>query len=981
MSDHEPRSFDDRFLDRVERMGERREEPRRASATPARAIPQKWLNREQSWQALVRQYDRNGPGFLGYVFDIKAQVASMVPLHVEQMDRQGHWSRTADASAQQALAAFIGVGSDQDSLIFNQFRSLESVGEYWLAAIDTPDGLRWMTLQTPQLDFKANGEVLVRTRPDESPNDVTTLRLRKEQIVRCHHPDPEWSGEAYSSVRRALPDIERYRSTVRNIGRTLDSRLLTNGLIWFAPDDPEHIQRPEPDTPIQSVEQVMADYTDIAWKALNDDSDFASFAPFPVSGAAKPEYVDVGRSLDPEVLAAETKALEAVGRALDFPQQLLVEGPGAGNHWSDLLLKDDFLTASIAPGLSEVCGYVTTIAVRPLLQVLRDRGANLEDPLRYRVWYDLTDVAKRPDTSDQMLGAWRDGIAGYRTTGQALGLSDEELLPLPDGVSEYEHWREAHSRTAGLAPSSPAPEADTPAAAPDPAESPNMTTTAAAGPDHHSGVMIALLPDRPTEFSAAHGLAPSDMHITLGYFGDSGALTPEQHDGLVAAVQETARTFRPLDVRVGGAALIGDDEPQATALLVESPDLQEMRDAIMAGAAAAGVPDGSNHPGFIGHMTIGYGLDVPTGVAGRVFRASTLRLSFGDEITDVPLGDRTAAAGLLPMIRLSPEELTEPRTAAPTSAVNIGPALSKIDRRLYDRLARASEIATAAAIANAGRAVMRALPQGPLRSSLRDVPLSDVWFSVPQEVRDEVGLTEADVLGPDPFGTLHEEVTAAFERADEETATELGKAGVAPGPNSHAADAAAFLLAGLGVFAASRLNNPNPPAPTVGEYDRFRTVPPSILRDTLRVSAGAAYSGAAPGTVTSKDSTALITHPSRSALVTDATGKPQTTEGTWMGGDGPATGPLTLSYLDGLGVIASPVIYEWVWGDAARPFDPHLNLNGTRFDDADRATVLANPDSFPDSDVYYPGDHDGCSCWEEIIIELTISGPAAEEAA
>lgn len=936
-----PRSFEQArgFLDRVGRavVAKEEREARRASATPARAIPQKWLNLEASWQRRVRTYDREGPGFLGFTFDLKAQVAAMVPLHMEQLDRQGKWVRSTDPAAQAALAAFVGVGADQVQLIYAQFRSLQSVGEYWLCAVDTPEGLRWIVAQTPQLEFRAQGEVILRTRQDESPNDPTVFRLSKSQVVRCHHPDPEWSGEAYSAVRRALPDIERYRSTVRNITRTLDSRLLTNGLIWFAPDDPDRPQRAEPDTAIQTVEQVMADYTEIAWKALNDDSDFASFAPFPVSGASAPEYIEVGRNLDPEVMEAETKALEAVGRSLDFPQQLLVEGPGAGNHWSDLLLKDDFLTTSIAPCLGEVCGYVTTVAVRPMLSALRARGMKLEEPERYRVSFDLTEVAKRPDTSDQMLKAWEEGVANMATVGQAIGLGEDELLQLPEGVSEYEHWLAAHTRSSS--PSS-APRA------PDPALAPAMSTTAAAGSDHHESVMIAVVPESPEGLAVEDGLAPSDLHVTLGFFGKLGDLTPDQVEGLVAAVEAVRQSYRPLDLRVGGTAMLGDDDPQATALLVEHEALGAMHEEIIRAAADAGVEDASSHPGFVPHMTVGYGVAAPEGVSGSTIRAATMRLALGDRVLDFPLGTDAMTAALRSGLR----RYGLPRTAAP-SEIDLGAPLFDIDRRLFDRLSGAAEVAFIAALRDAGRRVMRLLPKGELRESLRAVPLEEVWFRIPADVRASLGVSEIDIVGDDPFGALGEEARAALDEADRAIAATMAGAGIEGAPPEGDNDAAVgFLLAALAALAAARLNDPNPPEPQ-GEFDPFRRVPPGIIRDTERVAAGASHSNG--------------------SLVRDVDGRPQRSDGTWIGGDGPASGPRTVRWILGRpNVSASPVSYEWVHGSPKRPFPPHSRLNGKRYTAETRDEVLAHQ-GWPGSPLY-PGDHAGCTCLERTILKLRV---------
>ncbi len=56
------------------------------------------------------------------------------------------------------------------------------------------------------------------------------------------------------------------------------------------------------------------------------------------------------------------------------------------------------------------------------------------------------------------------------------------------------------------------------------------------------------------------------------------------------------------------------------------------------------------------------------------------------------------------------------------------------------------------------------------------------------------------------------------------------------------------------------------------------------------------------------------------------------------------------------------VQYTWVHGGAADPFPPHEELDDTEWFVADELEVLANNDDFPDSAVYHPGDHIGCTC-------------------
>lgn len=56
------------------------------------------------------------------------------------------------------------------------------------------------------------------------------------------------------------------------------------------------------------------------------------------------------------------------------------------------------------------------------------------------------------------------------------------------------------------------------------------------------------------------------------------------------------------------------------------------------------------------------------------------------------------------------------------------------------------------------------------------------------------------------------------------------------------------------------------------------------------------------------------------------------------------------------------VQYTWVHGAAGAPFPPHEELDGTEWFVEDERDVLDNPNSFPDSAVYHPGDHLGCTC-------------------
>lgn len=55
-------------------------------------------------------------------------------------------------------------------------------------------------------------------------------------------------------------------------------------------------------------------------------------------------------------------------------------------------------------------------------------------------------------------------------------------------------------------------------------------------------------------------------------------------------------------------------------------------------------------------------------------------------------------------------------------------------------------------------------------------------------------------------------------------------------------------------------------------------------------------------------------------------------------------------------------LYRWEHGTPAQPFAPHEELDGITWTAENELEVLNNPNDFPRSVSYFPGDHDGCTC-------------------
>lgn len=124
---------------------------------------------------------------------------------------------------------------------------------------------------------------------------------------------------------------------------------------------------------------------------------------------------------------------------------------------------------------------------------------------------------------------------------------------------------------------------------------------AAAG---STGVVVVAVPDEPDSFAVPGGLPAEELHVTIGYYGD----TSEVDEAVVAALTAFIGTTGDwsTSASVGGMARMGDDDPQAVTLLVESSDLQDVRNRLVDVA----VPN-MLHPHYTPHVTLGFGIEFP----------------------------------------------------------------------------------------------------------------------------------------------------------------------------------------------------------------------------------------------------------------------------------------------------------------------------------------------------------------------------------
>jgi 2'-5' RNA ligase len=143
---------------------------------------------------------------------------------------------------------------------------------------------------------------------------------------------------------------------------------------------------------------------------------------------------------------------------------------------------------------------------------------------------------------------------------------------------------------------------------------------AAAGPS--DGIAVVARVADADRLAVAGGLPPEGLHATLGFFGHTGEQSQQLRETLAHWVSNQSLMA---EASVGGVARMGDDDPQATVLLLESPELEALRRSL----EGVATPDGK-HPHFTPHMTLGYGIDPPDS-APRSVMLDGVELWWGDD--------------------------------------------------------------------------------------------------------------------------------------------------------------------------------------------------------------------------------------------------------------------------------------------------------------------------------------------------------------
>jgi 2'-5' RNA ligase len=440
------------------------------------------------------------------------------------------------------------------------------------------------------------------------------------------------------------------------------------------------------------------------------------------------------------------------------------------------------------------------------------------------------------------------------------------------------------------------------------------------------------------------------MHVTLFHFGGNAAdLDPGLRDTLGRIVgQVAAQTAAPaLEMSHVERFTPGDKGLEPATLVDDSPDVYALRQTLQDALDAENVPYSDDHA-FRAHMTIGYyppgaGPDAGPLDEPEMWTPDAIEVHWGPDVDRYPLAGAENMPGNMPATA----------AASPTAMKlqRLSQRVNKTDRALVHRLHATANLALSEAL-RAAHVKLKTRIRNRTRTKQAALEAAAAERITPA-ILAAVGVTENDLLGHrfDTYGATAIALIAAAERRKlAAIAAALGldadqlEEQYGPTIDARAAVASGFLVGALGEFARAALSGTSLTSTGPGEY--AGPVPFGLIRNAW----DAAATGATPPTISQ-------------AGVSPAD-VDQLSESSALGQDTQTLVAEILADQD----VRVQLRSTWVHGDPDRPFPPHEALDGLSWVDT-QPPELDNPDSFPETDVYQPGDHDGCTCWIDVQYE------------
>lgn len=400
-----------------------------AAASPVTHPRSELIRKPDSWQNEAWGY-YDTLGEVRYAIEWEAAMLSRVRLYAARLEPgEDEPVRAAAGTAVDLMTTFGGGVAGQAQLMSGLATQIGIPGEGYLIGEDVDGIERWTVRSIDEVRVARGRYEVAEEDAVSSGTKWRPLATNSLKPLRVWRPHKRWHHLADSAARAARSTMRELELVNRHILAQYLSRLASAGVVVF----PDEITFPVREEFADANDPFMAEWIEIHVEAINNPGSAAAAVPTPIKVPGewidKIRLLDFTLKIDEKIIEKRESAIKRLATQVNIPAEVLL-GMGDVNHWGQWMLEESALKATIAPDAELIAQAITTGYLQPRL-----KASGVEDFANWVVWYDMSELALRPDRSGDAFQAYDrleiDGAALRRETG-----FDEADKPEGDELKE-----------------------------------------------------------------------------------------------------------------------------------------------------------------------------------------------------------------------------------------------------------------------------------------------------------------------------------------------------------------------------------------------------------------------------------------------------------------------------------------------------------------------------------------------------------------
>lgn len=398
-----------------------------AAAAPPKGPQAQFLRHPDKWQNEVWGY-YDTLGEFNYGVWWLSNMLSRVRIRAAKLQPdQDEPEIVTTGPAAELMMNFGGGVTGQAQIMKRLTTQLSIPGEGYLIGEVRNGAEQWMVRSVDEIRSQSGGYYVI---DEESVNSGQDWRALADEslVVRVWRPHDRYYHLADSPARSAREIMRELELVNRKIVAEYLSRIASAGMLAF----PDELTFPVREEFAEAENPMMAEWIELASEAIRKPGTASAVVPLPVTGPAEYlseiRFVDFHTVGDLHIIAKRDSAIKRLATKLDMPAEILL-GMGDVNHWGAWQLEEGALKTHIAPVAELICDSLSRGYLKPRLE------ASGEDPSQWVVWYDMSELALRPDRSENAATAYDRMELSAAAFRREVGF-DEDDAPTEDELEQ-----------------------------------------------------------------------------------------------------------------------------------------------------------------------------------------------------------------------------------------------------------------------------------------------------------------------------------------------------------------------------------------------------------------------------------------------------------------------------------------------------------------------------------------------------------------